>query len=320
MPTVTVIIPVYNNIKTLEKCVDSVIGQTYADLEIILADDGSTDSSEKLCDKYRESDSRVVVLHAENKGVAYARNQGMKIARGKYIAFVDADDHIVPEYIEKLVSVMEKENCLLAMCNAYDVYEDHVGERIFSREGSCSANEFLTDMFYCRAEGGTCWGKLFRTEDIRNVFRKYNYAEDVLFVFEYLSAREGSVYVIPEFLYYYVRRKDSITGVKKISDLRDVIGACGRIRKLCKDDHPELLGPADSFLINNSFFVYLNSKHDLSTEGDRLRNAAKKIIRKLRLKILLDRNATFKTKAACLISMISYKLLSRIYGMICIHR
>ena len=135
---VTVIIPVYNNLKTLKKCVNSVLSQTYSNLEIILVDDGSNDSSENLCDKYMEADSRISVFHTANEGVASARNLGIKEAKGKYIAFIDADDHIDPEYIEKLVSEIEKENCVMAMCNAYDVREDDFSQRIFSKTGTGS--------------------------------------------------------------------------------------------------------------------------------------------------------------------------------------
>ena len=314
---VTVIIPVYNNLKTLKKCVNSVLSQTYSNLEIILVDDGSNDSSENLCDKYMEADSRISVFHTANEGVASARNLGIKEAKGKYIAFIDADDHIDPEYIEKLVSEIEKENCVMAMCNAYDVREDDFSKRIFSKTGKCSVKEFLEDTFYCRAEGGTCWGKIYRTSDIKYLFRGYNYCEDAFFVVEYLLGCKGYVSIIPEHLYYYVRREDSITGAKKIPDLADALYASEGIRDLCIDKFPKFTKSANAFLVNNAFFVYLNSCHDQGPEGESLREKAADVVRKYRLRTLLSHKTTFKTKMACRISFVSYGLLSYLYGRIC---
>ena len=313
---VTVIIPVYNNIKTLEKCVDSVLSQTYSNLEIILVDDGSNDSSEILCDKYREADSRISVFHTGNEGVASARNLGIKAAKGEYIAFIDADDHVDPRYIEKLVFEIEKENCVMAMCNTYDVRGSISSERLFPKTGKCSVKEFVDDTLYCRAESGTCWGKLFRTADIKNLFRGYNYCEDAFFVVEYLLGSDGYVSVIPECLYYYVRRENSITGAKKIEDLTDALFACEGIRDLCIDKFPDFAKPADAFLVNNAFFVYLNSGHDSSAEGEHLREMALDVIRKYRCKALFNHKTTVKTRMACRISFISYGLLSYIYGRI----
>ena len=313
---VSVIIPVFNNIRTLKRCVDSVISQTYKDLEIILVDNGSTDSSETLCEKYLKEDPRVILLHEKNEGVSSARNQGIKIAKGEYITFIDADDHILPEYIEKLVSAFAGDDCILSACNSYDVNGEVFKERIFSKNGKCPVKTFLYDLFYCRAESGTCWGKLYRTSYIDNLFRNYNYCEDAFFNFDYLSEKEGYVSIVPDRLYYYVRRDNSITGIKKTADLMDVISVCEGIRKICKEKHPEFAEASDTYLLNNAFFVYLNSHNDKGSDGEHLRKVSLDVIRKYRGKALLDRRTTFKTKAACLISYTSLRLLSYIYGRI----
>ena len=101
---VSAIIPVFNNIKTLKRCVESVLSQTYPNLEIILVDNGSTDSSDVLCDEFGARDPRVSVLHEKNEGVSATRNQGVRIAKGEFITFIDSDDHITPDYVEKLHS------------------------------------------------------------------------------------------------------------------------------------------------------------------------------------------------------------------------
>ena len=313
---VSVIIPVFNNVKTLKKCVDSVISQTYRNIEIILVDDGSTDSSSLICDEYSETDSRVFVLHNDNGKVAYARNQGIKTAKGEYITFIDSDDYISPEYIEKLVSAIENENCILAMCNSYDVNGTVVKEHVFSRSGKCSVKEFLEDSFYGRAEGGKCWGKIYKTGKIKNLFREYNYCEDAFLVFDYLSENDGYVTIVTECLYYYVKRENSITGLKTLSDLTDAICACEEILEICNEKYPEFIEAASALLLNNAFFVYLNIKNDTGSEGECLKERAVKIIKKYRGKALQDKKATAKTKIACLISCISFKLLQFIYNKI----
>ena len=103
MPKVSVIVPVYNAEKYLQECVDSILGQTLADLELILVDDGSTDTSPALCDRYAEQDARVKVIHKPNGRAASARNAGIRAASGDYVAFVDSDDWVSAEMYEKML-------------------------------------------------------------------------------------------------------------------------------------------------------------------------------------------------------------------------
>ncbi len=311
---VTVVIPVYNNIKTLKKCVDSVLSQTYSELDIILVDSESTDSSADLCDRYSQAEPRVSVYHIKDEGVSNARNYGIEKAKGEYISFIDADDYILPEYIEELVSVIEKEDALIAMCDAYDVDGDIVLKRKAVKKINPFAKDFILDTFYGRTQGGTCWGKLFRTSEIKNAFRRYNYCEDTFFIFDYLNGYEGRIAVVRKYLYYYVRRKDSITGLKRAADLSDGITACNEIRNLCRDKFPEYSGAADAFLLNNAFFVYLNIKNNPSPEDTLLGDRALNIIKKYRAGVLSDFRATVRTKAACLVSVLSVKLLKRLYA------
>ena len=110
-PLVSVIIPVYNVEKYLERCVDSVLAQTYTNLEIILIDDGSTDTSGKICDEYAQKDARIRVLHKKNTGIADTRNIGLDISKGEYIAFVDSDDFVASIFIEVAMDAMLNEQC-----------------------------------------------------------------------------------------------------------------------------------------------------------------------------------------------------------------
>ena len=121
---VSVIVPVYNVEKYLGECVDSVLTQTYTELEIILVDDGSPDRCGEICDEYALKDSRVKVIHKENGGLSDARNAGMKAARGKYIYFLDSDDYIAADAIEKLVGISEKEQTDIVYFDYVNIMED----------------------------------------------------------------------------------------------------------------------------------------------------------------------------------------------------
>ena len=122
---VSIIVPVYNVEKYLKKCVDSIINQTYSNLEIILSDDGSTDQSSSICDEYARRESRIKVIHKANGGLSDARNAGVKIASGKYITFIDSDDYIEKEAIEILVDVAIKYNSLITHMKSYIISADY---------------------------------------------------------------------------------------------------------------------------------------------------------------------------------------------------
>lgn len=156
---VSIVIPVYNVEKYIHDCVDSVIAQTYHDLEIILVDDGSTDSSGIICDKYKEKDDRIKVFHQKNGGLSAARNTGMDSAIGEYLYFLDSDDYIEPQTIERLVDTIEQEKADIVLFDGYVVYTD------CENDGS--------DEKYCRKKHyKTATGKKFLKELIsRDEFR-----------------------------------------------------------------------------------------------------------------------------------------------------
>lgn len=123
MPKISVIVPVYKAEKYIESCVRSILGQTWGDFELILVEDGSPDRSGEICDALAQTDGRIVVLHKENGGAASARNAGLDMARGQYIAFIDGDDTVHPKYLEFLLSLLQKADADFAMCH-YDFFTE----------------------------------------------------------------------------------------------------------------------------------------------------------------------------------------------------
>ena len=227
---VSIIIPIYNSEKFLERCVMSCIKQTYQNIEIILVNDGSTDSSPVICDKLSELYEQVVVLHRENGGVSRARNDGMNIAKGEYITFVDSDDYVSPVYIEKLVRLIKLNNVQLAICGYTSKKEELV----------CSAN-YNESIRYIKAEHiynhmlnneryeGYLWNKLFVRKII--VENKMLFPEDVLvwedmyFVLCYLK----SIYQVVEYdekLYFYRVEGQGVTSQITIKKMESMVKVC----------------------------------------------------------------------------------------------
>ena len=121
---VSIVVPVYNVDKYLDKCVNSIINQKYKNLEIILVDDGSTDESGKKCDLWAEKDNRIRVIHKENGGLSDARNVGIDNSKGYYISFIDSDDFIENDMIEVLLKEIKENNCDISICGYYKTYVD----------------------------------------------------------------------------------------------------------------------------------------------------------------------------------------------------
>lgn len=196
-PHISVIIPVYNAETTLNKCVDSVLGQQFPDFEVILVDDGSKDGSFQICEEYARKDSRVIVIHKENGGVSSARNRGLEIAKGKWVTFVDSDDYINDTY---LVLPEDKDVIFASYRNV--VY----GKESEGLSSACFTGCRLSDVV---AEYGsnsilrTPWAKFYRRDLIGNIrfLEDMKVGEDTCFVWQYLS-RCKTYGVLPQSTYY----------------------------------------------------------------------------------------------------------------------
>ena len=199
----SVIVPVYNSEKYLNRCVDSILHQTISDLELILVNDGSKDSSGKICDEYKKKDSRVVVVHQENGGVSKARNVGLDIAKGEYIVFVDSDDYVDDTYLEHL------DNDDADLVIASFTYGKSGKEKECIHERKCY---YLSDKsIMCELLGNGklayMWGRKFKADIIKEnsirLIEGLNFGEDTCFVCEYLFCCKDLLY-ISEFDYNYV--------------------------------------------------------------------------------------------------------------------
>ena len=211
-PLVSVVIPVYNVEKYLEACIDSILQQTYEKIEIILVDDGSTDSCGKICDEYASKDSRLKVLHKGNGGLSSARNAGIKVATGEWITFIDSDDYISEVYIEQLVKGL-REDIEVVICNMSDV-ETELSHSIIDTAHRYSAHEALRYILSETVLNTSACAKLFRTclfEEIK--FPEGKIYEDYATIPKIIANINGVLHY-ESALYFYRPNPASITGVQ----------------------------------------------------------------------------------------------------------
>ena len=229
---ITVVVPIYKVEKYLRRCVDSILLQTYKNLEIILVDDGSPDSCPVICDEYADMDKRVSVIHKSNGGLSDARNAGIELAHGKYIAFVDSDDYIDERMYEILYKNLTDNNADISVCEFIKTYDEAKIDDSIIKESVEVFNKLqvmdnLYDDLYLQTV--VAWNKLYKKDifkSIRYPFGKIN--EDEYVIHQILNSANNVVYTnLP--LYYYVQRTDSIMGEKYSLKRLDVLNAL-RIR------------------------------------------------------------------------------------------
>lgn len=212
---VSIIIPVYNVEKYLDKCMESVVKQTYSELEIILVDDGSTDDSGIICEQWKNKDNRIKVIHQGNGGLAHARNEGMKLATGQYVLFVDSDDWIDLDMVEILVQGCVKNDTEIAVCRYRKIYKDHIEDNGTSESFVCSGKEALNYHIFER-EKQYCfcyavWNKLYKKELIEGIeFPKGMHFEDVGYTSRVLYSAKKVYYTDAAKYNYLIERDGSI--------------------------------------------------------------------------------------------------------------
>ncbi|MGN0071217.1 MAG: glycosyltransferase [Atopobiaceae bacterium] len=215
-PKVSIIVPVYNAEKKLERCIDSILGQEFTDIELILADDGSTDSSGAICDAYGKRDPRAHVIHKPNSGVSSTRNIAMDAAQGTYIQFLDSDDWITPDATKLLVRGIEENGCDMVIADFYRV----IGSRV-ARKSDIDSEDVITREQYADLMlespsdfyWGVVWNKLYKRSIIEDhhirMDPSISWCEDFIFNMEYVL-HTARIYPLHVPIYYYEKTKGSL--------------------------------------------------------------------------------------------------------------
>lgn len=312
---ISIIIPVYNVEKYLERCVNSVLKQSYNDLEIILVDDGSTDNSGKICDRFKKKDDRIIVIHQRNQGLSAARNIGITKANGEYIAFVDSDDYILDDMYETLYKNLIKNDADISICKYQCVSENQKidfsldSNNIIIMDKVKAMNELLLD----KTITNHAWNKLYKKDIFNNtkfpIGKKF---EDIGTMYLLFEKAQKIVYQDTT-QYIYINRDGSILHNKNPQLLQDYISSINSryeyLLKRYKSEYEEMLNYNLLFVIIQYHIIAIGQKQKKMyysnltvNEYKKLLKIAKntKIVKKLKLKyklflclLLLSRNLTY---------------------------
>ena len=317
MPEISIIVPVYNVEKYLTRCIDSILNQTFTDFELILVDDGSTDKSGVICDKYSKIDSRIKVIHSKNEGAAQARNYGLDIAKGKFIGFVDSDDYINRDMYQILYENINKYNCDICVCGHQSFqdkvkvsFEDSKEEIIEFDNKLALKNYFLDYEDNERVMYTIMWDKLYRRELFKNLrFPKGKICEDGYVIYKLLYNSKKIIY-INKILYYYLQRSDSISKTKFSLKTLEVYDDWKEIYHFFYEENIYLSSLAAKFYINKHIRTYnqiLESNLN-SMEYEKYKKIIKEDLKKDLIKF-------FKSKVRarylfrCIAFLINYRLV-----------
>lgn len=312
---ISIIIPIYNVEKYLSKCIESLVGQTYKDIEIILINDGSPDHCLSICEQYSKKDNRIIVIDQENKGVSAARNAGLKMAKGEYIGFVDPDDWIAVDMYEGLHSVIKQSDVDMVICG-YEYYSED-GALDEKRKYPIRENEIINqkevmnrffDMPPTIRHGVV--NKLFKKELlIGQMFKEgLHSSEDVFFLNEYVQKIQKAGVVHQPYYKNLVRQGSATHGGLSINSLADSFEAHERMYLDSIRRYPELKNHAAAFLLDVYTLKYNEAKEKWVKMEENEKKSAKeklkimlKFIKKYALYSILDKEIYWKTRVMYLI-------------------
>ena len=301
---ISIIVPVYNVEPYLSKCLNSIINQTYRNLEIILVDDGSTDNSGKICDEYKLNDNRIKVIHQENHGIGFVRNIGLKECTGKFVAFVDSDDYIANDMIYILYNKIIEYGADISCCANYRIERNNnikiSGANFKNKEVFCK-NEIFKN--YLQGVFGFClWNKLFKHALIKNMqFSRNRVGEDMIFLTQAFNYA-GLVCGCDNALYYYVKRETSLTeSMKKSNNKIEIFRVNKQIFEFIKNNKKDCLKIAVNNYVRFLTELYQNIYLKKNSEILKKLIIEEKAVNREEIKSFIDIKGTKKVKVYCLL-------------------
>lgn len=298
---ISVIVPVYNTAEYLERCVNSIINQTYKNLEIILIDDGSTDRSGKICDKFKEEDTRVSVVHQKNSGPSVARNYGLSIAKGEYIGFVDSDDYIAADMYEQLYGSM-RSGIDIVCCGSINIdrHKRTVNCKVTCKK-SFDRENAIFELLKSDNISFSAWDKLFKKNVINDIrFPENRLCEDLPFIYQAVKQSKGIVH-IGKVKYFYCYRQESRSKSDFSLKRMDYIFFTRDIYRDVNKNFPELSRMAEyRYFININYIIcqieHMQNKNVYNKELVRLKD----VLKRMRLRIILNPFLNKEQRRACL--------------------
>ena len=329
---ISVIIPVYNVEAYLGRCLDSVCGQTYENLEILLIDDGSSDASGEICDRAAAEDKRILVWHTENGGPSAARNLGIEKASADYLLFVDSDDIIAPDYIAFLYMQLKENDADLAVCGFEPIEGDRPPDREEKRRIVLKGSEALEDLLYQRHLNAGPWCKLYRSKLFAGVrFPIGTLYEDTLAVAQAVGNAEKTVYS-DAVKYGYFQRAGSTMRSDYNPKTYQYVEVAEQLLQYVQEHYPDLTPAAISRYVWANLFVWIKlpgksreskyqgtvktrmgNKTENETEITAVRSAVEGNIKKYRRQVLKNPKVRRINKMVLLLSYLGHSLTQRVY-------
>lgn len=312
-PLISVIIPCYKVEQYLPKCIDSILRQTYKNLEIFLVDDGSPDKCGDICDSYAQNDSRIKVIHKKNGGLSDARNVAIDIAQGEYITFIDSDDYVADDYVETLYNLIKEVGCKLSIT---DVVFYKEGENVCAKPANgnpiiLNPSEAVETMFYQEHFDNSAYAKLYHRSLFASGIRYPQglIFEDLATTYRLMLDSDKVVYLNKP-TYYYLVRNTSLEGAyspKKIKDAFTVI-------KSLEDNLTEHNSLKRSFICRKlSFFFHI---YLALPPNEKNKKEVVKMIKENRHIVLFDSKARKKARIAALCSYVGLGLVSFLFRFV----
>ena len=312
---ISIVVPVYNVEKYLSTCVESILKQTYSNIEVILVDDGSTDCSGKMCDHYMGQDERIKVIHKKNGGLSDARNKGIIQAEGKYITFIDSDDVVSSDYVEYLYNILEENDGDIAICDPVHCYPNE--KIVFEQETFMrvyKAEDAIVEMLYQKSFLVAAWGKLYKKDYFEEIeFPKGMLFEDSAVMYKIFDKAKIIVYGNAK-LYGYMHREGSITTKKFSKRDCDILIICQQLTEYLSNRSEKLQKAARSYQTAAAFRIYMNAPRNGMFDSE-IQNSEQLL--KINCKLVMqDPCIRKKMKIALLMYMFARPIMPIIYKKI----
>lgn len=312
-PLITVIVPIYNVEKFLDKCINSILEQTYKNLEIILINDGSTDQSLKICEKYACLDKRIKIINKNNGGLSDACNTGIEISKGKYIVFVDPDDSFESDMIEYLYKLLKRNNCDLATCNYFVTVKGNKRIEFQTQKDMLFNNHnAIQQMLYSNGIETSRWAKLFKKELFKGIkFPKGKNYEDIAAVYK-LFLNSTNIVSGCKVKYNYEIRENSITTTEFNESKFDLIEMTDKMGDEVLCIYPDL---KKAVLRRRVYARFSTLNHMLNIKThQKEKSEIIKFIKNNAWNVVSDLNVPFRDKVAVLLLEINYSLYKFVWN------
>lgn len=305
---VSIVVPVYNVEQYIHRCVNSILSQTYSLIDVILVDDGSPDQCGSICDSYAKKDKRVRVIHKSNGGLSDARNAGTKIAKGKYITYVDSDDWIANTYVEVLLRALHEHGATMSICTLLRCNTEKVEKKVEYSVCCYKTEDALEKMLYQTAFDNSASGKMYPTELMRvNLFPVGKLFEDLFTIYKVLANCTLVAFVdMP--LYYYWINQNGIMHTNFSSRVFDEIEAADEIVKFIEKNYPGIISAAYARKFSCYSQVYRWMPEEIDEELEKKKKDIWNFINKYKFKMILDNKARKKNRAGAVVACLGQKV------------